>query len=360
MPSKQPPPKPAPKLDPHIYQIPAIQWIYQPSIQEPIIQTPIIQTPSGPFANTHFINAEPSIMYNIPLHNPFMPKTSQTNHTTAIASTLNVVDDLVSSGLRNSMNYEASTTRLPTSAGIEDFFNISQNNVEESDIKEVEFAKHQIAVLNGPTNTFFNGNDLFAEIDNSYDPQSSLSRMESSKNSSYDAYSNRVIRPNNNPDGLGAVIDGLNLSVLPEGNELSSRVNNGDQDPYFNTNSNDLTGGLMSDLNLNNLLLGENSRYNRPKDLDLLEPDDDDEPEDNNRNRSLNFKSLNKRALTKNFKVGKWQGTGQRQQLKPTLSDVRGAKIPFKIPNMFYKGNQVDLVRRGNQTTDLINSEYEP
>jgi hypothetical protein len=27
---------------------------------------------------------------------------------------------------------------------------------------------------------------------------------------------------------------------------------------------------------------------------------------------------------------------------------------------MFYKGNQVDLVRRGNQTTDLINSEYEP
>ena len=76
----------------------------------------------------------------------------------------------------------------------------------------------------------------------------------SSKNHAYDAYSNRVIRPNNNPDALGAVIDGLNLSVLPEGNELASRVNNRDQDPYFNTSTYDLTNGLMSDLNLNNLL----------------------------------------------------------------------------------------------------------
>ena len=64
--------------------------------------------------------------------------------------------------------------------------------------------------------------------------------------------------------------------------------------------------------------------------------------------------------MNKNFKASKWQGTGQRPNLKSTLSDVRNSKVDFKIPSMTYKGNQVNLIRRANRTTDMNNSEYEP
>jgi hypothetical protein len=64
--------------------------------------------------------------------------------------------------------------------------------------------------------------------------------------------------------------------------------------------------------------------------------------------------------MGKNFKASKWQGLGQRPNLRPTLADVRASKVDFKIPSMTYKGSQVNLVRRANRTTDMLNSEMEP
>ena len=166
--------------------------------------------------------------------------------------------------------------------------------------------------------------------------------------------------------GLGQSIDGLNLSSLGDSSLFSrTNTNQSGRDPYVNTNTNNLAGDLVSSINFNNLLLGENSIYNRTRDLDLLSipSEEGSEPNDNSKNdptgagTSLNFKSLNKRQMGKNFKASKWQGLGQRANLKPTLADVRASKVDFKIPSMTYKGSQVNLVRRANRTTD---SEFEP
>ena len=114
---------------------------------------------------------------------------------------------------------------------------------------------------------------------------------------------------------------------------------------------------------MNNALLGRRALGVNNKGLeDLLgyKKNEPYNPPSSPSNGAINFNTLNKKPITKNFKSNKWQGLGQRQQLKPTLSDVRNAKIQVRMPSMYYKTNQVNLVRRGNQTQDLINSEMEP
>jgi hypothetical protein len=329
------------------------------------------------FSNTQYINALPST--NNPIYkNPLNPYLISIMNAEAIKPVKKVVDSLIPSSIEDGINYNKELTKLPTKKDIEEYYNVSENKAITKDVENINFARKELSNMKSGIDSFFDGADLDRKsFDRGDDPMSSYQKMKSATSSHYDNYSGKVINPQSvvNDDDIGATVNGLNLAALPEGNELLGRVNNTYMDPYYNTNTNNLKADLVSQLNFNNLLLGENSIYARPKDMDLLESSKSDgyirgdDMEDDNTatggrsfNSSLNFKTLNKRSLSgKNrSSKNKWIGMGQRPTLQPTLSDVRSAKIPVKIPNMYYKGNQVNLVRRGNQTTDLISSQYEP
>jgi len=328
--------------------------------QEPLIPRQI-------WGNTPYINAEPSLSNPI-YKNPLNPYLISIMNATAIKPVKKVVDSLISSSIKDVINYDAEFTKLPTQQDIKDYYDTYSNDVIKGDVEDVNFARKELINMTSSKDSFFDGADLHRPtLDYGDNPLSSYEKMKSATSSSYDNYSNKLIDNKSvvNMDDIGSRINGLNLAVLPEGNELLGRTNNSYMDPYFNTNTNDLKSDLISSIKFNNLLLGTNSIYSTPKDLDLIESNKEDGYEDNNGRidgSSLNFKTLNKTAMSKNFrsKANKWIGSGIRQTLQPTLSDVRGAKIPVKIPNVFYKGNQVNLVRRSNQTQDLINTQYEP
>lgn len=358
-----------------IYSYPEILYNPAGSMSYLNPQDPLM--PRQIFNNTQYINALPST--NNPIYkNPLNPYLISIMNAEAIKPVKKVVDSLIPSSIEDGINYNKELTKLPTKSDIEDFFNVSENKAITKDVENINFARKEISNMKSGIDSFFDGADLDRKsFDRGDDPMSGYQKMKTASSSHYDNYSGKVINPQSvvNNDDIGATVNGLNLAALPEGNELLGRVNNTYMDPYYNTNTNNLKADLVSQLNFNNLLLGENSIYARPKDMDLLESSKSDgytrgdDMEDDNTatggrsfNSSLNFKTLNKRSLSgKNrSSKNKWIGMGQRPTLQPTLSDVRSAKIPVKIPNMYYKGNQVNLVRRGNQTTDLISSQYEP
>jgi hypothetical protein len=308
------------------------------------------------------------------------PPLTTTFNTTAITPH-KTTDDLIPSGMEDAINYAEEFTKLDqTEQKYGDLADMEQARAR-GDVDALNFANNELRTLNGPTDEFFDGNDLDPRQDFEYNPESGHSKMEEAKSSGmYDTYSrtqmDASVSDAVNSMGLGQTIDGLNLSGLGD-RSLYSRTSSGNKDPYVNTNTNNLAGDLISSLNFQDLLLGENSIYNRTRDMDLLSiPDDEDGGSGNGGSggggggggsvngppisSSLNFKTLNKRQMNKNFKASKWQGTGQRPNLQPTLSDVRNSKVDFKIPSMTYKGNQVNLIRRANRTTDMNNSEMEP
>lgn len=363
-----------------IYSSPEV--IYNPSGSMSYLnpQDPLL--PRQVFSNTPYINSQPSI--NNPIYTrPLNPFEISIKNATAIKPVKKVIDSLIPSSMEDAINYEKEFTKLPTKKDIDDFFDVAENKAITKDVENINFARKELDNMRSSIDSFFDGADLDRKkFDRGDDPMSSYQKMKESTSSHYDNFSGKVINPRSvvNDDDIGANVNGLNLAALPAGNELLGRVNNTYMDPYYNTNTNNLKADLVAQLNFNNLLLGENSIYARPKDMDLLEsgknssgysPSDggsDDTIDDNTGpggrpfNSSLNFKTLNKRSLSgknRNNK-NKWVGVGQRSNLQPTLSDVRSAKIPVKIPSMYYKGNQVDLVRRGNQQTDLMSSQYEP
>jgi hypothetical protein len=320
-----------------------------------------------PFSNTPFINAEPSLSNPI-YNNPLMPRQSTTFNTTAIKPR-KINDELVATSYKDYLNYYGELTKLPTEQKYGELANM-EVKAAEGDVEDVNKARQELETLHGRTDEFFDGNDLFPKQDFEPDPKSGFTKMSEAQNE-YDLYRgtpmDKSIDDVLSSMGLGEQIDGLNLSSLGD-NSLFSRTNRNQSgiDPYVNTNTNNLAGDLISSLNFNNLLLGENSIYNRTRDLDLLSIPSEDGNEQNemkdptNSGTSLNFKSLNKRQMNKNFKKNKWQGTGERPSLRPTLADVRASNVDFKIPSMTYKGSQVNLVRRANRTTDMLNSEFEP
>jgi len=298
-----------------------------------------------------------------------MPRQSTTFNTTAI-NPRKITDELVPTSYKDYLNYFGELTKLPTEQKYGELENMEVNTAK-ADVEDVNKARQELETLHGRTDEFFDGNDLFPKQDFDLDAKSGFTKMSEAQNE-YDLYSGRALVKSIDDVlssmGLGEQIDGLNLSSLGD-NSLFSRTNTNQsgRDPYVNTNTNNLAGDLISSLNFNNLLLGENSIYNRTRDLDLLNvpSEDGNDPNDEMKNptnsgSSLNFKSLNKRQMGKNFKVNKWQGTGQRPSLRPTLSDVRSSNVDFRIPSMTYKGSQVNLVRRANRTTDMLNSEMEP
>jgi hypothetical protein len=323
--------------------------------------------PRTPFSNTPFINAEPSLSNPI-YNNPLMPRQTTTFNTTAIKPR-QINDELVPTSYKDYLNYFGELTKLPTEQKYDELANMEVKTAE-GDVEDVNKARQELETLHGRTDEFFDGNDLFPKQDFEPDPKSGFTKMSEAQNE-YDLYSGRALVKSIDDVlssmGLGEQIDGLNLSSLGD-NSLFSRTNTNQsgRDPYVNTNTNNLAGDLVSSLNFNNLLLGENSIYNRTRDLDLLSVPSEDNNEQNemkdptNSGTSLNFKSLNKRQMNKNFKKNKWQGTGERPSLRPTLADVRASNVDFKIPSMTYKGSQVNLVRRANRTTDMLNSEFEP
>ena len=348
-----------------IYSSPEILYNPAGSMSYLNPQDPLI--PRQIFSNTPYINAEPSLSNPI-YKNPLNPYLISIMNATAIKPVKKVVDSLISSSIKDDINYDAEFTKLPTQQDIKDYYDTYSNDVIKGDVEDINFARKELINMKSSKDSFFDGADLDRPtLDSGDTPISSYEKMKSATSSSFDNYSNKAIDNKSvvNEDDIGSRINGLNLAVLPEGNELLGRTNNSYMDPYFNTNTNDLKSDLISSINFNNLLLGTNSIYSRPKDLDLIESNKEDGVLDNNgrpNGGSINFKTLNKTAMAKNFrsKANKWTGTGIRQTLQPTLSDVRGAKILVKIPNVYYKGNQTNLLRRSNQTQDLINTQYEP
>ena len=356
-----------------IYSSPEI--IYNPAGSMSYLNPQDPLMPRQIFSNTPYINSQPSI--NNPIYKrPLNPLEMSIKNTTAIEPVKKIIDSLIPSSVEDSINYTKEFTKLPTKRNIEEFADVSENKAIYKDVENINFARKEINNMKSSIDSFFDGADLDRQsFDRGDDPMSGYQKRREATSSHYDNYSGKVINPRSvvNNDDIGATVNGLNLAALPFGNELVGRTNNTYMDPYYNTNTNNLKADLVSQLNFNNLLLGENSIYARPKDMDLLESsksdgynrDDNEERTANggrNFNSSLNFKTLNKRSLSgKNrSSKNKWIGTGQRGNLQPTLSDVRSAKIPVRIPNMYYKGNQVNLVRRANQTTDLMSSQYEP
>lgn len=322
------------------------------------------------FSNTPFINAEPSLSNPI-YNNPLLPRQTTTFNTTAIKPR-KTTDELVPTSYKDYLNYYKELTKLqPPEQKYGELSNMEVKTAE-ADVEDVNKARQELETLHGRTDEFFDGNDLFPKQDFDNDPKSGFTKM-SEAESEYDLYRgqtmNKSIEDVLDSLGLGETIDGLNLSSLGDSSLFSrTNTNQSGRDPYVNTNTNNLAGDLVSSINFNNLLLGENSIYNRTRDLDLLSipSEEGKDPNDNYKNdptgagTSLNFKSLNKRQMGKNFKASKWQGLGQRPNLRPTLADVRSSNVDFKIPSMTYKGSQVNLVRRANRTTDLLNSEFEP
>jgi hypothetical protein len=322
-----------------------------------------------PFSNTPFINAEPSLTNPI-YDKPLMPRQTTTFNTTAIKPR-KITDELVPSSFKDYLNYYGELTKLPTEQKYGELANM-EVDAAKGDVEDINKARQELETLHGRTDEFFDGNDLFPTQDFDNDPKSGFTKMSEAKNE-YDMYRgtpmDKSIDDVLSSMGLGDTIDGLNLSGLGDSSLFSrTNTNQSGRDPYVNTNTNNLAGDLISSINFNNLLLGENSIYNRTRDLDLLsvpseegsEPNEDAKKDPTGSGTSLNFKSLNKRQMGKNFKASKWQGLGQRANLKPTLADVRASKVDFKIPSMTYKGSQVNLVRRANRTTDMLNSEMEP
>lgn len=320
----------------------------------------------SPFSNTPFINAEPSLSNPI-YNNPLLPRQTTTFNTTAIKPK-KITDELVPTSYKDTLNYYKELTKLPTEQKYGELANMEVKTAK-SDVEDVNKARQELETLHGRTDEFFDGNDLFPKQDFDNDPKSGFTKM-SEAESEYDLYRgmpmNKSIEDVLSTMGLGQTIDGLNLSSLGDSSLFSrTNTNQSGRDPYVNTNTNNLAGDLISNINFNNLLLGENSIYNRTRDLDLLSIPSE-EGNDNYKNdptgagTSINFKSLNKRQMGKNFKASKWQGLGQRPNLRPTLADVRSSNVDFKIPSMTYKGTQVNLVRRANRTTDMLNSEFEP
>jgi hypothetical protein len=322
-----------------------------------------------PFSNTPFINAEPSLTNPI-YDKPLMPRQTTTFNTTAIKPR-KITDELVPSSFKDYLNYYGELTKLPTEQKYGELENM-EVKAAEGDVEDINKARQELETLHGRTDNFFDGNDLFPTQDFDFDAKSGFTKMSEAKNE-YDMYRgtpmDKSIDDVLSSMGLGDTIDGLNLSGLGDSSLFSrTNTNQSGRDPYVNTNTNNLAGDLISSINFNNLLLGENSIYNRTRDLDLLsvpsedgnDPNDDAKKDPTNSGTSLNFKSLNKRQMGKNFKASKWQGLGQRPSLRPTLSDVRSSNVDFKIPSMTYKGSQVNLVRRANRTTDMLNSEFEP
>ena len=318
------------------------------------------------FSNTPFINAEPSLSNPI-YNNPLLPRQTTTFNTTAIKPK-KITDELVPTSYKDTLNYYKELTKLPTEQKYGELANMEVKTAE-ADVEDVNKARQELETLHGRTDEFFDGNDLFPKQDFANDPKSGFTKMSEAENE-YDLYSgrpmNKSIEDVLSSMGLGQTIDGLNLSSLGDSSLFSrTNTNQSGRDPYVNTNTNNLAGDLISSINFNNLLLGENSIYNRTRDLDLLSIPSE-EGNDNYKNdptgagTSINFKSLNKRQMGKNFKASKWQGLGQRPNLRPTLADVRSSNVDFRIPSMTYKGTQVNLVRRANRTTDLLNSEFEP
>jgi hypothetical protein len=325
--------------------------------------------PRTPFSNTPFINAEPSLTNPI-YDKPLMPRQTTTFNTTAIKPR-KINDELVATSYKDYLNYYGELTKLPTEQKYGELANM-EVKAAEGDVEDVNKARQELETLHGRTDEFFDGNDLFPKQDFDLDAKSGFTKMSEAQNE-YDMYRgtpmDKSIDDVLSSMGLGDTIDGLNLSGLGDSSLFSrTNTNQSGRDPYVNTNTNNLAGDLVSSLNFNNLLLGENSIYNRTRDLDLLsvpseegsDPNEDAKKDPTGSGTSLNFKSLNKRQMGKNFKASKWQGLGQRPSLRPTLSDVRSSNVDFKIPSMTYKGSQVNLVRRANRTTDLLNSEMEP
>jgi hypothetical protein len=325
--------------------------------------------PRTPFSNTPFINAEPSLSNPI-YDKPLMPRQTTTFNTTAIKPR-KINDELVATSYKDYLNYYGELTKLPTEQKYGELANM-EVKAAEGDVEDVNKARQELETLHGRTDEFFDGNDLFPKQDFDLDAKSGFTKMSEAQNE-YDMYRgtpmDKSIDDVLSSMGLGDTIDGLNLSGLGDSSLFSrTNTNQSGRDPYVNTNTNNLAGDLVSSINFNNLLLGENSIYNRTRDLDLLsvpsedgnDPNDDAKKDPTNSGTSLNFKSLNKRQMGKNFKASKWQGLGQRPSLRPTLSDVRSSNVDFKIPSMTYKGSQVNLVRRANRTTDMLNSEFEP
>lgn len=361
-----------------IYSSPEI--IYNPAGSMSYLNPQDPLMPRQVFSNTPYINSQPSI--NNPIYNrPLNPFEISIKNATAIKPVKKVIDSLIPSSMEDAINYDKEFTKLPTKNDIEEFAEVSENKAIYKDVENINFARKELDNMKSSIDSFFDGADLDRKnFDKGDDPMSGYQKMKTATSSHYDNFSGKVINPQSvvNDDDIGATVNGLNLAALPEGNELLGRVNNTYMDPYYNTNTNNLKADLVSQLNFNNLLLGENSIYARPKDMDLLESgksdgygpsdggsdmgDDNTGPGGRPFNSSLNFKTLNKTALSRKNRSNKnkWTGMGQRSNLQPTLSDVRSAKIPVKIPSMYYKGNQVNLVRRANQQTDLMSSQYEP
>lgn len=358
-----------------VYSYPQITYNPGDSMSYLNPQDPLM--PRQIFSNTPYINSEPSI-YNPIYDKPINPVETKIKNATAIKPVRTVIDSLIPSSMEDDINYDREFTKLPTLTYKEDLLNVSENKAITKDVENINFARKEIDNMKSTKDSFFDGADLDRQnFDRGDDPMSGYQKMRTATSSHYDNFSGKVIDPKSvvNKDDIGTTVNGLNLAALPEGNELLGRVNNTYMDPYYNTNTGNLKGDLVSSINFNNLLLGENSIYAKPKDMDLLQSSkrdgymDDDIGDDDNTatggrpfNSSLNFKTLNKTALSRKNRSNKnkWIGMGQRPTLQPTLADVRSAKIPVKIPNMYYRGNQVNLVRRANQTTDLMSSQYEP
>jgi len=344
--------------------------IYNPADSMSYLNPQESRIPSRtPFSNTPFINAEPSLTNPI-YDKPLMPRQTTTFNTTAIKPR-KITDELVPSSYKDYLNYYGELTKLPTEQKYGELANM-EVDAAKGDVEDINKARQELETLHGRTDEFFDGNDLFPKQDFDFDAKSGFTKMSEAKNE-YDMYRgtpmDKSIDDVLSSMGLGDTIDGLNLSGLGDSSLFSrTNTNQSGRDPYVNTNTNNLAGDLVSSINFNNLLLGENSIYNRTRDLDLLslpseegnDPNEDAKKDPTGSGASLNFKSLNKRQMGKNFKASKWQGLGQRANLKPTLADVRSSNVDFKIPSMTYKGSQVNLVRRANRTTDMLNSEMEP
>ena len=87
---------------------------------------------------------------------------------------------------------------------------------------------------------------------------------------------------------------------------------------------------------------------------------------DGSRSYKERMKDRAKHRLTKGYRPYKWgPRTGRGTKLLMTagpqsISEIRNANIEWKRPSRTYKTNQIDLIRKGNQTFGNIINQYAP
>ena len=338
-------------------------------------------TQRDPTQSTQYIDAQPTTNTPLTSNNPKMKvgKVKKASNTTGVPISNKVDDDLVPTSAKN-VNLLMSEFNIDEGKYDSPMTDFKQHLEEEARLEDLQRASEQLFILT-KDDKFFDADNLVPTAnDTNLYPKTTLQKDRKNDVSHIDLHTGRRMRHNNNDEIVGE-IDGLSLADLPDGNELAGRATNYAMDSFYNYADANLGNIITSTIVNAHQLMRESSWYSKnPKDLDLRDdkgrkkiPEEESSADDDGNvggngginvggNGGVNFSGMNNRRVNKNFKFSKYGNNnyGSNNIFGTSLNDLRSKEIPVKIQSRTYKSNNVNLVRRSNQTQGLNDTEFEP